>query len=482
MASPAVQPEVGPSQNLSNPVPPSGRVAAGLRAELGPMFALAWPVVMAELGWMAMGTVDTLMVGRLGAEALGGVSVGHVLYITVSIFGFGLLLGLDTLVSQAFGAGDMEDCHRSLLDGVALAAILSVLLTALVRLVAPTMDHWGMDPAILPYATAYLRVMAWDIAPLLLFAAFRRYLQGMGLVKPVMFALVAGNLLNLLGNWVLIYGRLGAPALGVAGSAWSTVLSRCGMLAVLVGYTVAREVRQKTGLRGLSSVPDLGRLRRLVALGLPAAVHLELEVGVFAVATALAGRFGAAPIAAHQIALNAASLTFMVPLGISAAGAVRVGQAIGRNDPGAASRAGWTALLLGTGFMAVAALAFVAAPRAIMGAFTDEPRVIALGASLLAIAAVFQLFDGLQVVATGVLRGAGDTRTPMLCNLLAHWALGLPIGYGLGVAWGFGVSGLWVGLSAGLIAAGLVLLRVWAVKAERLGRRGRAEAPPLPVP
>jgi MATE family multidrug resistance protein len=203
-------------------------------------------------------------------------------------------------------------------------------------------------------------------------------------------------------------------------------------------------------------------MRSLLALGLPAGLQLIIEVGVFALATTLVGRLAPVALAAHQIALNAASVTYMVPLGISAATAVRVGQALGRREPVAAKRAGWTGVLLGSTFMAAAALAFFAVPAPIVRAFTTETAVIAAGVSLLYVAAVFQLFDGVQVVATGALRGAGNTRTPMIWNLVGYWLLGLPVGYLLCFNAGWGAVGIWIGLSVGLIVVGVVLLLVWA--------------------
>ncbi len=202
-------------------------------------------------------------------------------------------------------------------------------------------------------------------------------------------------------------------------------------------------------------------MRRLLTLGVPAASQITLEVGVFAASTALAGRLAPIALAAHQIAIHIAALSFMVPLGVSSAGAVRVGHAVGRRDPAAAERAGWTALILGAGFMACTAAAFILIPRVLMGAFTRNEGVLQLGVSLLAVAAIFQLFDGIQGVATGILRGLGDTRTPMLWNLVGHWFIGLPTGYALCFVMGRGVIGLWWGLSIGLIICGVALLVVW---------------------
>ena len=439
-----------------------------VRREVKPMIALAVPVVVAELGWIAMGIVDIGMVGRLGAEAIGAVGVGSMLFMTLAVFGIGFLLGLDTLVSQAFGAEKLEDCHRWLVHGAALSIVLTMPMTLLARIGAASLHVWGFDPEVLRLTIPYLEVVAWSALPLLLYATFRRYLQSMNVVLPVMFALVSANLINVLANWILIFGHLGAPALGVNGAGWATCISRVYMATVLLATILYRNARDRSGLWSVPLKLDLARMRRLIGLGFPAAVQVTLEVGVFAAVTALAGRLAPASLAAHQVALNVASVTFMVPLGVASAGAVRVGQAVGRRDAAGASQAGWAALLLGVLFMGCAALVFLALPEPILRLFTSEPAVVATGVSLLWIAAGFQLFDGVQGVATGLLRGLGDTRTPMLWNLAGHWCLGLPMGYVLCFVVGWGVIGLWVGLSAGLILVGLALLETWVRRARDL--------------
>jgi MATE family multidrug resistance protein len=432
-----------------------------LKPEFRPMVTLAMPVVVAEIGWVAMGLVDTLMVGPLGPEAIGAVGIGSSLFIGVVIFAMGLLLGLDTLVSQAYGAGRLDECHRWLVHGTVLSLVVALPITLLLLVLSVLLGGWGLDPTVLRLARPYLSILGWSVLPLLCYATFRRYLQGMGVVRPVMIALVMANITNVIVNWVLVYGRLGAPAMGVRGSAWATVLSRVAMAAYLLGVIVQRERGRRPGLFDTLRI-ESAWMRRLLALGGPAAIQITLEVGVFALATALAGRLAPIALAAHQIAINIAALSFMVPLGVSSAGAVRVGQALGRRDIAGAERAGWVAILIGAGFMATTAAVFVLFPRSLMGAFTRDEGVLQLGASLLVVAAVFQLFDGIQGVATGVLRGLGDTRTPMMWNLVAHWFIGLPSGYVLCFVLGRGVIGLWWGLSAGLIICGVALLVVWS--------------------
>ena len=442
------------------------------------MLRLALPIVLAELGWATMGIVDTMMVGRQrdSAVAIAAVSLGSIVYYVAAIFGTGLMLGLDTLVSHSYGADDLADAHRSLVNGVYLSLAAAPLLMLIIRLSEPLLRSLHIDSAVLSQAVPYLRAINWGTLPLLLYFVFRRYLQGISLVKPVMFSLLSANLLNLLGNWALIYGHLGFQALGTVGSGWSTCIGRIYMAGVLLVYCLYYDLRYKTGLRDASRWPHFPRVWRLVTLGVPAAAQLGLEVAVFAVATALIGRLGAVPLASHQIALNTASFTYMVPLGIGSAAAVRVGQALGRRDGHGASRAGWTALTLGAMFMSGAAIAFWAVPHYIVRIYTPNPTVIQAATGLLFVAAFFQLFDGLQAVATGALRGAGDTRTPMICSGAFYWLVGLPLGAFLCFHLGWGAPGLWTGLCIALVLIGCVLLYFWRRRERSFASEGISSA------
>jgi MATE family multidrug resistance protein len=434
------------------------------------MIRLAAPLVLAEIGWVTMGIVDTMMVGRLpnGAQAIGATSLGNVLFQVAGIFGSGMMIGLDATVAQSFGAGKISDCHLCLLSGVYLILGITPVLVLSVWILTPLLGSLGIDPLMLRLTIPYLHALLWSAPPLLLYFAFRRYLQGMNLVKPVAFALVAANLLNIFGNWILIYGNLGAPALGVVGSAWSTCIARTLMAGLLLYSILHHERRRRWGLFRISIRPDFARIRRLISLGFPAAMHICLEVGVFAVATALAGTLGAVPLASHQIALHTASLTFMVPLGIASAAAVRVGHSIGRGDGHGASRAGWTAIALGALFMTASGLVFISIPGSIVRLYTHSADVIALGSIILMIAAFFQLFDGLQGVAIGALRGTGDTKTAMFTHLVCDWGIGLPVAWYFCFHRNWGVVGLWIGLSLAMILAGIALVVAWTRRMNRL--------------
>jgi MATE family multidrug resistance protein len=428
------------------------------------MLALAAPLVIAEIGWVSMGTVDTLMVGRLGAESIAAAGLASMIFFTVAVFSMGLLLGLDPLVAQAFGAGRLDECHRWLVAGVWTAIGVSLPSVGAVYALRAALVFWGLPTEVLALTELYLGVLVWSLPPFLFYVAFRRYLQAMNIVRPVTMTLIVANAINAAANWTLIFGHFGAPALGLRGSAAATVIARTFMPIALLGVILAHEAHMTPRLRDTPLALDMSRIRTLLRIGLPAAGQVLFEVGVFALATALAGRVSADALAANQIALNMASLTFMVPYGIGSAGAVRVGQAIGRRDPLGARAAGWTAIALGVAFMALASSLFLTFPAALVRAYTTDERVIAIGVALLFVAAFFQLFDGLQGVTTGVLRGAGDTHTPMFWNLGGHWLVGLPLGYYLCFRLGRGVVGLWWGLSTGLVICGVALLVTWMRK------------------
>ena len=440
-----------------------------VRREFGPMLKLAAPLALAELGWVAMGVVDTIMAGRLGAGATGASSLGNMLFYPIATLGTGVLLGMDTLVAQAFGAKNQEETRHSLVSGVWLALLLSPILGAMIWNLPPLLRLAGTNAHVMVLLVPFLKALAWGIAPLLLFTAFRRYAQAVEIVKPVTFALVTANIVNFLGDWVLMFGHWGVPAMGIEGAGWSTTLARGYLAAVLLAAIVWNERKSGGQLFRMAWSADFARIRRLVSLGLPAAAQFGLEGAVFGVVAVMAARLDEASLAAHSIAVLVISTTYMVPLGISSAAAVRVGHAVGRKDPTGVAASGWAALLLSVVFMGAAGITFWVTPRAMVRIFIDDASVVATGAVLLRIAAFFELFDGVQVVATGALRGLGDTRTPMLAHFTGYWIVGLPIGYLLCFPLGWGAAGIWVGLCAALIPIGAVLVWVWRRHVTALG-------------
>ncbi len=421
------------------------------------MLRLAIPLALAELGWMAMSVVDVIMVGKLpnSANAIGAASLGSALFYPFAIAAVGLFAGLDTLVSHAHGAGDRVEARRSLGSGLAIALVASPIAIAVILAAIPLLSQLGVTPAVRDDATAFIRVLVWSLPLLLVYTCFRRFLQGIHCVRAVAVALVSSNLVNLLGNWILIFGHWGAPAMGVRGSALSTCLARVYLAGFLM---IAVWLEDPGAIRGLHAGRKL--VLKLLRLGLPAAATIGLEVGVFHTATVLAGMINPVSLAAHTIVLNAGAVTYMLQVGLGSAAAVSVGKALGAGDRAGAVRAGWIALAVGTVVEVASMVLFLVLPRQLAGIYTADPHVIALSVTLFAIAAGFQIFDGLQTVATGALRGWGDTKSSMVWNLGAYWVVGLPVGWWLGFRLGWGVAGIWDGLWLALILTGVGLTGV----------------------
>jgi multidrug resistance protein, MATE family len=415
-----------------------------------------------------MGVADTLMVGRVSPEDLAAVALGNILFFMASVLGMGILMGLDPLVAQAAGAGDREGAARALQRGLVLSVGLTVLLALMLLPAGPLLRIARQPPEVVPIATSYVLASLPGIFPFLIFIVFRQTLQALGRVAPILWTALAANGMNLFLNWVLIWGNLGFPPLGAVGSAWASSLSRgfmcVGLLVVsypiLKGYLRPRRER----------ILEPGPLLRMVGLGLPIGLQFQMEFGAFALIGVLMGWFGTSVLAGHQVAITLAAFAFMVPVGVAAAAAVRVGQEVGRESPAAARRAAGAALLMGMGFMVVTAAVFLAIPGLLGRAFSPDPEVVAVVAVLLPIAGLFQVFDGLQAVAGGVLRGVGDTRAPMYANFLGFWVLGIPLSLWLAFRADWGPEGLWWGLALGLAAvAAILLVRVQ----RRMGRELR---------
>lgn len=433
---------------------------------------LALPIVGVNVGMMLMGAVDTLMVGRLSPEALAAVALGNVYFFAFTIVAIGILLALDPLITHALGAKDHGDVERAVQRGLVLAGLLSIPVIGSLLLAGPVLGALGQPAEVVPLAGLYDRVLVWGILPFLAFNVFRQTLQAHHIVAPVLWTILAANLLNIGLNWVLIFGQLGLPAMGVAGSAWATNISRWFMALMLLG--MSRRTLWPTLHPWHGDVFSLRPLGRVLRLGLPIGLQLELEYGAFAAVAVLMGRFGTIQVAGHQIALNLASLTFMVPMGIGMAAAVVVGRAVGANDAPTARTAARAALLMGTGFMACCSIVLLLAPRVFAGLYTTDAAVLAWAATLIPIAGIFQVFDGIQAVSVGILRGFGDTRAPMLINLVGFGVVGIGASLLLAFRTPLGAIGLWWGLVIGLAAVAVVLVARIRVMVRRPMARVRA--------
>lgn len=420
------------------------------------MLRLAVPVVTVQVGLMAMGVVDTLMVGRVSAQALAAVALGNVYFFAVAIFGVGVLLALDPVVAQAVGAGDELGVTRGLQRGVVLAALLTVPASLLLVPVEPLLRVVKQPPDVVPVAAGYALVQITAMLPFYLFVALRQTLQAMHRTAPIVVIIVIANVANVALNWVFVFGHLGLPAMGAIGSSWATSISRwlmtVGLLAA--GWPHLRPHLLPWRPEALHLAP----LKRLLALGAPIGAQHQLEFGIFGLVGLMMGYLGAVPMAGHQVALNIASFTFMVPLGVSAAAAVLVGNAIGRRDLPEARRAAAAGLVTGLSFMAISAGVMIGAPELLARAYTNQADVVGVAIILIPLAGLFQIFDGLQVVSIGILRGVADTRTPMVVNVVGFWLVGLPVSAWLGLRTGLGPRGLWWGLVVGLAAVALILL------------------------
>ncbi len=422
------------------------------------MARLALPIVLAQVGLMLMGVVDTLMVGRVSSTALAAVALGNLYFVTASVPASGTLMVLDAVIAQAVGAGDREGVARGMQRGFVLALLLGIVVSAFMLPVRAVLVLFHQPAELVPLATSYVLVSIPGVLPFLAFVVLRQSLQAFGRTRVLIWVIVVSNLINALLNWVFVYGHLGSPALGAAGSAWATFVSRWVMALALLGlgWPVLRSSLVPWHRESLARAPLITMLK----LGLPIGLMQTLEFSAFSAIGLLMGMLGTVQMAAHQIAINLASLTFMVPLGVGAAAAVRVGHAAGAGDTEGARESARAALVCGAGFMLVMGIVLLVIPRLIAGWYTTDAPVIALAAALIPIAGVFQVFDGIQAVSAGILRGLGDTRAPFLINLGGFWLAGMPVSIFLGFRTPLGAAGLWWGFVAGLGAvAGMLLLR-----------------------
>jgi MATE family, multidrug efflux pump len=430
------------------------------------MLRLAVPVVIIQVGMMAMGVVDTIMVGHISAQALAAVALGNLYFFALAVFGMGTLMVLDPVVAQAVGAQDRPAVARAVQRGCLMAILLALPTSILLTVAAPLFELAHQPAEVIPLAASYSVRTAPGALPFLLFIVFRQSLQAMGRTAPIVGAIIGANLANAVLNWAFIFGHLGFPAMGVAGSAWATSLSR-GLLLLGLWLGARRDlipmllpVRRETW--------QLEPLRRMLRLGAPIGAQHVLEFGAFALVALMMGWIGTREMAGHQIAINLAALTFMVPLGVGDAASILVGRAVGRGDVAGTRAAARAAFACGMAFMSLTGALFLAGPAALARLYSRDLDVIAVAAVLIRIAGVFQIFDGLQVVGAGILRGLGDTRAPMLICLLGYWLLGIPLSAYLAFVAGLGPAGLWWGLVLGL---GVVAILLLARVRSRLARR-----------
>lgn len=427
-------------------------------AELRRLTALAAPIAITQLATMLLWTIDLLMVGTIDVGSLNAVALGRLFVIGTAICAMGLISGQDAIAAQAHGARNRERLGGVLAHSLALALALSVPLGALWLFTEPILLAFGQDPAAARLARDYVVVQIPALPFFLSFVALKQYLQARGIVKPEMWIAIAANLLHVGLNWIFIFGNLGAPRLGVVGAGVATAISEVAMLlAMLAAFRIYRLQRGSvTRLR--PALLKWAGVAEILRLGLPLAAMLALEYWAFAISSLWAGTLGSNELAAHSIAINLASICYMVPLGIGLSATTRVGNLIGAGETAAAERAAWVAFALGGGVMTLFGATFVLGRNLIPTWYTLDPAVLVLTAALLPIAAAFGAFDGLQVVGGGILRGMGRTRPAAAFNLLGFYVLGLPLAAWLTFRSGLGVVGIWWGLALGLFAVAILSL------------------------
>lgn len=423
---------------------------------------LAIPLAAAQLAQSATGFVDTVMMGVLGSQALAAGGLGTGIFVYLLMVSSGIVSAVSPLVAEAYGAEDARKVGRVTRQGLWLAAFFSVPLTVLVWNAAPLLRVVGQSEAAIALTESYLKAIAWGMFPGLMFAVLRSTVTALSHARIVMGIVLLGTAVNAVGNYILATGKFGFPALGLAGIGWASVLSLWSMLLILIGYIwVQPGLKSYTLFRSLHRFePDI--FWELVRVGLPIGGLISIEGGMFTLATFLMAQFGTATLAAHQVALQSAAIAFNVPLGVSFAATIRVGQLLGQKDFRGVRLAGLIGIALGALFMCCTALLFWTNPEGVVGLYLDVQNpanadVIQVAKTMLGIAAIFQIVDGIQVVAAGALRGLKDTRTPMLVAFLAYWCVGLTTGLTFAYGFGIGGSGIWWGMAAGLAMAAVVL-------------------------
>lgn len=441
--------------------------------ELRATFALAWPLVIAQVAQNALQATDVIMMGWLGPKALAAGTLASSFMMPFFLLGVGIVGAVAPLASQARGARNIKAVRRIVRQGFWAAIVMAAVLTPIILQMRTVFGWMGQDPVLAARSEEYIQIAVLLLAPALGVVVLRSFLSAFDATRAILVITVAGVAMNALGNYALMFGNFGMPRLELRGAAIATVLTNIFMLAVMLAYVLRHRRFKRFNILIRFWKPDWARFREIFAIGTPIGLTVLAEVGLFTAATMLMGLLGTDEVAAHAIALQCASLAFMVPLGLGIAATVRVGVAYGRRDVEGIRKAGWTSLALGTGFMVLSCLAFLLFGPAIVSIFLDPSteanrNSLALAASFLIVAGLFQLVDGAQVVAAHALRGLSDTKVPMMIAIFGYWLVGLPIAYVLGFIVEWRGLGIWIGLAAGLAFVAALLLARFAMR-ERLG-------------
>jgi MATE family multidrug resistance protein len=420
-------------------------------------FYLAYPVVLSQLGHILVSVADSIMVGRLGTVPLAAASLANSIFTIVLVFGLGLSYSITPLVAAANGRNNRKRISLLLINGLVVSTIMGVLLFLGSYLLSPLLYYLNQPEEVVVLAIPFLNILFFSMIPLMVFQGYKQFAEGLSLTRQSMYLSIFANVLNVAGNYVLIYGKLGFPAIGMEGAAISTLVSRILMALIMAWYIHTSDLLKPFRLRWKQKYLSARHMWRIIRLGLPISVQMIFEMGAFSFSAIMIGWLGAKELAAHQIAINVAALTYMMASGIGAAATIRVGTLFGQGKIKEMRAAGLSSLVMAILFMSTTGLILVLANSFIPSFYIQDPEVIELAAGLLIIAAIFQVSDGVQVVGLGCLRGLEDVKIPSMVSLLAYWVVGLPVGYLLCFKFNFGVNGIWTGLLIGLTIAALLL-------------------------
>jgi len=415
-----------------------------------------------------MGVVDSLMVGKLGAAPLAAASLGTSLTFIVLIIGIGVSLAVTPLVAIAVGAKKFEDCGIYFRQSLLINSVLSILIALIIYFAADFITYFDQPFEVQFQAKSFMRIIGLSSIPLMIFQTYKQFIEGFSVMHPAMIIALLANIINAFGNWVLVFGNLGFPALGLDGSGWATFASRVFMALAIIGYVMNNKFFKQYEVSFHFRNLNWHIIKKILSLGLPSGFQYFFEVGAFSFAVIMVGWLGTNQQAAHQIAINLASISFMAVLGISAAGSIRVGNAVGQKNIHEIRIAGFTALLLGASIMFFSGVIFILFRNLLPTLYINDDAVITIASSLLLIAALFQLSDGVQAVGIGILRGLTDVKIPTAITFIAYWIVGLPVGYLLGFVFGLDVIGVWIGLLLGLTTSAILLTLRFNAKSKQI--------------
>jgi len=435
--------------------------------EIKTTFKLAYPVIIGQVGHIMIGVADSIMVGHVGVVPLAAASLANRLFVLIMVIGMGMTMALTPLVAEAIGAKRPDRCGKILQQGAALAMMMGILLAGAITAIAGAIPYLNQPPGVAREAMSYLGILGASIIPFMLFQVFRQFSEGLSLMWPAMILNIAANVLHIFLNWVFIYGHLGLPAMGLDGAGFSTLITRSLMAFALIAY-IMKSRRYKPFLSAIFPFKiDWKIIRTIFAIGAGSGLQYFFESGAFTGAAIIIGWIGEGPLAAHQIAMNAVAVTYMFGVGFSAAAAVRVGNAKGEKNLPGMRKAGFSAFQLSAGIMLVFGVLYILFCRIIPRFYVTDPAVLETASTLLIVAALFQVSDGVQVVGLGVLRGMADVKIPTLITFISYWIIGLPVGYLLAFPFGFRAAGMWAGLLLGLTASALLLFYRFNKKTRR---------------